>query len=178
MSYSITKRYTQAFFGLSQETKKRDAVYRDLKKINELISKSRDLEDFLSNPTVATQKRKDILTKIFKNKVDDLTYQFINFLEHKKRLNYLKDICSAFEAFYLDAKNILKVRITSSIVLNDHQIQEIQKHLSARLKKDIEPQVDIDSAMLGGIKIQDGNTIYDYSIRTQLEEFRRNLVNA
>jgi len=178
MTYSITKRYTQALFGLSEDSKKRDVVYRDLKKVKELIGNSNDLEGFLSNPTVTTQQRKNILIQVFKNKVDPLTFKFINFLEHKNRLNFLKDICSAFETTYLESKNILKIQITSSIKLKSIQVKEIQKQLGTRLKKDIEPQVDIDPTILGGIKIQDGDTVYDYSIHTQLQEFRRNLVKA
>ena len=178
MSHTITKRYTQALFDLSRESKKLEVVHRDLKKINELISKSEELEAFLNNPTVTTQQRKEILSKIFKNKFDQLTFKFVNFLDHKNRLNFLKDICSAFETYYLDAKNVLKVQITSSIALNKAQVRDIQKHFGARLQKEIEPQVDVDPELIGGVKIQDGDTVYDYSIRTQLEAFRRNLIRA
>lgn len=178
MSYSITKRYTQALFNLSQETKKLDAVYQDLKKIKELINKSKELESFLSNPTITTAQRKNICSKIFKSKIDQLTFKFINFLEHKNRLDYLKNICNAFEATYLDAKNVLKVQIISSVALSKPQVREIQKLFGARLNKDIETEVDVDPTLLGGIKIQDGDTVYDYSIATQLEKFRRKLVKA
>ena len=64
------------------------------------------------------------------------------------------------------------------MALNNNQVIEISKHLKSRLNKNIEPTVLNDPSLLGGIKIQEGDTIYDYSLRTQLEQFKKNLIKA
>lgn len=178
MNDAIAKRYTQALFELCQEQNTCEQVRHDLKEISALIDESEELLDFLYNPVIDFDLRQGIIKKIFKNQTNTLTYQFISFLNSKNRLNVLKEICPIFESVCLNATGVSKVTVTSSIILNKGQLQDISKQLKSRLKKEIEAQFVIDPAMLGGIKIQDGDTIYDYSLRTQLEQFRKNLMKA
>ena len=176
MSYSIAKRYAKALFDLSCETKECEAVSCDLLKIQNLINESEEFVTFLNNPAVPLETRQSILKDILKNKVTPLSQKFILFLNLKNRLNVLGDVCQVFEKLYLELSKVLRIKITSSMPLNNSQVIEISKHLKSRLKKNIEPIVFKDPSMLGGIKIQDGDTIYDYSLSTQLEQFKKNLI--
>lgn len=178
MSYSIAKRYAQALFDLSGEASECNAVARDLKMIQDLIAGSDQFTTFLHNPVIPIEKRQKIVESIFKNKVSALTLKFIEFLNVKNRLNSIEDICQVFEQLHLDANGVLRVKITSSTTLNKNQVKEISKHLKSRLDKDIEPYLSEDPSLLGGLKIQEGDTIYDFSIRTQLEQFKKNLIKA
>jgi len=178
MSYSIAKRYAQALFDLSCETKECETVSRDLLKIQKLINESDEFVTFLHNPVISLDTRQTILKGILKNKIKPLTRKFILFLNIKNRLRLLSNICQVFEKLYLELKGIIRVKITSSTTINDSQVKEISKHLKSRLKKNIEPTVFKDPSILGGIKIQDGDTIYDYSLSTQLEQFKKNLIKA
>lgn len=178
MLYSIAKRYTQALFDLSQEAGERDSISHDLKKIQELISRSEEFNTFLHNPVIPLEKRQEILEIILNTKVSTLMCKFIDFLNVKNRLNLLEGVCQVFEQLHLDANGVLRVKITSSVTLDSRQVKEISKHLKLRLNKDIEPYCDDDPSLLGGLKIQEGDTIYDYSLRTQLEQFKKNLIKA
>jgi len=178
MSYSIAKRYAQALFDLSCETNECEAVSNDLLKIQKLINESDKFVIFLHNPVIPLETRQAILEGILKNKVEPLSRRFILFLNVKNRLNLLRDVCQVFEKLYLELNGVLRVKITSSMTINDRQVNAISKHLKSRLKKNINPTVFKDPSILGGIKIQDGDTIYDYSLRTQLEQFKKNLIKA
>jgi len=173
MSNTIARRYAQALFDLSCETNKCDLVSQDLRKIKNLIFESDEFFSFLHNPVIPSEKRQLILENILKNKVNALTRKFIFFLNVKNRLSLMKDICQVFEQLHLDANGVLRVKITSTTTLNNKQVKEISKHLKSRFKKDIEPHLYRDPSLLGGIKIQEGGTIYDHSIRAQLEQFRK-----
>lgn len=178
MSYSIVKRYAQALFDLSCKTNECETVSCDLLKIQKLINESDEFVTFLHNPVIPLETRQTILEGILKNKVKPLSRRFILFLNIKNRLDLLSDICQVFEKLYLELNEIVRVKITSSMTINDGQVNEISKHLKSRLKKNIEPAVLNDPSLLGGIKIQEGDTIYDYSLSTQLEQFKKNLIRA
>jgi F-type H+-transporting ATPase subunit delta len=178
MSQTITKRYAQALFKLSQEFNKIETVRNDIKTILGLIASSSHLEEFLQSPILPFQKRHDIINRILKKGFDKLTHQFVLLLNEKNRLSRLKDICEAFEQMYLVEKGILKVTIASSVALNNRQANEIVKHLRSKLGKEIEPHTFVDPTLIGGIKIQQGDTIFDYSFNAQLERFRKNLIKA
>src|SRR3989338_15837 len=165
MSHTVTQRYAKTFFDLSLKSNALDMVRDDFKKMFFLIGKSSDLEEFLHNPIIPRQKRLTILEEIFKKRFGALTYQFILFLNEKKRLNYLKDICCAFEQLYLDNAGILTVNITSHVALNTHQRDDITQHLKTKFGMEIQLSTAIEKDMIGGIKIQQGDTIFDYSFK-------------
>ena len=172
------KRYAKALFDLSQENQKLEAVHSDLQTLENIIQSSKELNAFLQNPVISFHQREKILDSLFKNKISDLTHRFLNFLVQKKRINILLTICKGFEDLYLKNKNIARVNITSSGTISEGQVQAICQYLKTKLKKDIEATVDKNQSILGGLKIQIGDLIYDYSLRTQLDKFRENILHA
>jgi len=178
MSYLHAKRYAQALFELSQETNKLKTIHQDISKLYSICEYSKEFETFLSNPAIPSDKRTGILKNILRGKIDGLTLNFLCFLESKGRAFLLADICQIFENMYLDAKNIIKAKVTSSVKLNTHQISSIVSHLKLKMRKEIEPECVVDEQMLGGIKLQFGDTIHDYSISAQLNKFKYNIIHA
>lgn len=173
-----TSRYAQAFFELCRDNEKIDLVHRDLKHIAQVIEGSADFALFLGNPVIPSPKRREILEHLFKGRLEIVTYRYILFLEQKNRLPLLKAVCQKFEDLYRGWKGIEKVKIFTSVELKSHQLDTICHHLRLKFNKHFEPQCAIDTALIGGIKIQIGDWIYDYSFQTQLERFKKGLISA
>jgi F-type H+-transporting ATPase subunit delta len=55
--------------------------------------------------------------------------------------------------------------------------QRLQKAVSTLTGKKAKINYHVDESLIGGLKLQIGSTIYDGSIGTQLEEFRRRLAS-
>jgi F-type H+-transporting ATPase subunit delta len=178
LSHFIIKRYAKALFDLSCEQQNTETVRQDMIGILETMDASVELAQFFDNPIIPAAKRRVILQKIFEGKVDTLMYHFILFLEEKRRLRFLRDIARAFEGIFLEANNIAKVKITTSIGLTQQQREAVSKSLQSKFNKVIDPHLDVDPAVLGGIKIQKGDEIYDYSLRAQLERFKERVAGA
>lgn len=175
MSYLISRRYARALLDTALEAGRAEAVYQDMKTLIQLIDDSLDLCEFFDNPVIPFEKRRRILESLFNGRVDALTYRFLFFLEEKRRLIFLGTIARAFEELYLKHEGIAKVRITASREMSSHQLEEIVRRLQGRLGTRVEPHVETDSRLLGGVKIQRGDIVYDYSLRSQLEKFRKTL---
>ena len=178
MSQQPTQRYAQALFDLCRDHGKVDAVRHDLKQITGLLEKSDEFERFVTNPIIPREKRLEILQDMLSQKLDAITYRYILFLEQKKRLYLIKNICEKFEDLYLEWKDTCKVRISSTRALESRELEAIRRHLKNKLNKNIEPETVVDKEMIGGIKVQVGDVIYDYSLQTQLERFKAQLLNA
>lgn len=173
-----TSRYAQALFELCRDNEKIDSVHRDLKHIAQVIEGSTGFALFLQNPTIPSPKRQEILEHLFKGRLEPITYRYIFFLEQKNRLPLLKAICQKFEDLYRGWKGIEKVKIFSRVELSSHQLETICHHLRLKFKKHFEPQCTINTFLIGGIKIQIGDWIYDYSFQTQLERFKKGLISV
>ena len=174
----VAKRYAQAFFNLSKERNVLEAVSHDLEVSHALLTDCPSLQDFLKNPVIPSQKQLEILETIFKGKIHLLTYHFILFLAHKGRLRFLKDICGYFKQLVFEEKGIVVVNVTTCFPLTSHQMQGIGKHLEDRLQKSVNLISVIDPGIIGGIKIQKNDTIYDYSLLAQLNKLKNNLIRA
>lgn len=172
------KRYAKALFELSQEKKSLEVVYEDLKQLENLINGSDDLKQFIQNPVILLEKRQAILSSLFKDKFNIIVYQFLIFLAEKKRLALIQLIFQEFEKLCFQAKNIIRVKVTSRWALGPGQIKSICHYFKAKLKKEINPEQEIDPSIIGGVKIQVGDTVYDYSFKTQLDKFKAQILHA
>ena len=178
MASSVARRYAKALFDYATDQKAIDKVNKDLIVIEEAIDSSPELRSFLSNPVISLDKRQEILNFLWEDRVDANSLRFLMFLAKKSKLALLKDISGRYRELYRQAKNILNVKIISNIVLHKQEINDICHHLKLKWRKDIEPVTEIRKDILGGIKIQIGDIIYDFSLSSQLEKFKNSVMHA
>lgn len=179
MSTAVAQRYAQALFDTAMEASKLDAICQDMNNISRLMEQSGDFARFLENPAIPAGKRQIILNDIFHGKIDALTYRFLLFLEAKKRLGHLKSICTVFERLYAHARGILKAKWTSGVELSAPDVHALTDCLKAKFEsKEVDVSRHLDSNILGGIKIQVGDTVFDYTIQTQLKKFKQAVMAA
>lgn len=176
--HKIAKRYALAFFDLAQEKKYIDRVYQDILTLLENIDLSPELNNFLQSSSLTFEKSQSLLETLFKNHIDALTLQFLYFLAGHDRLDILKEISLEFEKLYFEYKEIVKVKITSARELKKEQSEAIAQRLKSRFSKDIHYEVEIDPGLIGGFKVQAGDVIYDFSVRNQLDKFKKQILAA
>ena len=167
----IAIRYALALSEYAQEKISIDVIYKNLTAIREGIEQSPEFASFLQDLDIPFLKFKTVVEAVFKNKLDPITWQFLDFLKKQDRLNIFKEICIEFEKLYFEYKKILKVKIISTQTLKTDHLEAIAKRLKSRFKKDIRYDVDINPRLIGGFKIQVGDSIYDFSIQNQLDKF-------
>ena len=170
------QQYAQSFFDLCLENNWLEEVYEDLGSINTLFELNDDFNQLLTSPVISAEMRQEAIDNLFKGKLSEVTYRFLLFLEEKGHMNLLSSICQSFLEFYTENKNIIRVEIASNSLLDKKQIDDICQHLRSRLQKEIDPEFVIDQNLLGGFKVKAGDIIYDYSLKHQLEKFKRQLV--
>jgi len=178
MISQIVRRYARAIFESANEKNKLDELNADFLMIKNLLSQSRDLNDFILNPVVTTEKRKKVLEEIFSGKVQSVTYGFLMFLESKKRLFLLERIADVFESIFLNFTKTVKATITSSMRLSGSQVAEICRNLERKIKLKILPHLIVDEELIGGVKIQIEDKVYDYSVKTQLNSFYQRCLHS
>ncbi len=173
MPQLISQRYAQALFDLCEENHKTDIVKKDLEKLLGLIESSSELKFLFNEPTLSSKDRISILIQVFKKNLNETTFVYLLFIEEKRRLNLIQSICKAFKELFLYKQKMLQVKITSSVKLDKKEIQIICDKLQPKFQKEIHPQMAIQSEVLGGLKIQIDDKVFDYTLRGQLERFQK-----
>jgi len=174
----VAKRYVSALFSTASEDNALDTVREDLVGVNALLTDSKEFAGFVGNPLVPEAQSKAVIEELFKGKVHDLTFKFLNFVQQKDRLAELPAICYVFEEFYAKEKGILPVELSIAHAPNDKQVEAIKQKLADRYKKEINLEVKVDESLIGGFRLNINNQIEDYSVVAQLKEFKNKVLNS
>ena len=174
----LARRYAQAFYDSCLEEKNVEAVYDEIAQLREAIDHIPDFKRFLKNPTLSSKERKEALEAILAHGLFKTVYRFLLFLEAGNRLYLLGEICEYFEDLYLHWHRIIKATITSHRELSEGEVRLICQNLKERFQSEINPKLIVKPDILGGIKIQIGDRVYDYSLQHQLIRFKESLIFA
>jgi len=175
----IAGRYAKT---LLQEAKEKDnlaPVHEELLSLHGLIRTNDELSQFLSSPIIANEKKASALMAILGDDSNAVTKNFLQLICKKGRAPQLTDIIEAFIAEYRALREITKVYIRSASALDDATLKNIEQNIRnlKGVRKHIEWEHEIDSALIGGFVIQFDDKIYDASVLNQLNTLRKNIAH-
>jgi F-type H+-transporting ATPase subunit delta len=173
---SIARRYAKALFGLAVESKRVEPWAQSLEALREAVLGSPDLRDVLSNPVYSKEQRRAIVEKLAAAlKLDAEPASLLFLLGDRNRLGYLAAVVDTFSDLADAHLGRLRAKVTSAVKLDDQAAQAIADELSRKHGARILLDRAIDPAILGGVVAQVGSLVYDGSVRTQLEDLRKQL---
>ena len=176
----LSGRYAKSLIDLAQEKNQLEEITKDVRLFHEVVKSSRDFVLMLRNPIIQADKKIKIIEQIFKDKFNPITFAFITLVIRKGREAYLPEFATNFLDQYNKLKNIVKVRITTSVPINE----ELVNRLTTLVKKktglqNIELESKIDPDIIGGYILQFEDKLYDTSVSRNLEvlddNFRSNI---
>jgi F-type H+-transporting ATPase subunit delta len=176
---NISKRYARAFFEIANEEKQIESYFNELNQFASVISGNKSLNDFLANPIFDQVSKKGVVDNIIaKMKLSKMSVSFLRLLVDKKRIDILEDIVTCYRQFMDEALKKVRVNVKTAFPLSDEMRSFISANLEKTLGKKVEMTVEEDSTLLGGVVIGVGDTLYDGSIKNQLNNMRNLLGEA
>ena len=171
-------RYALALLGVAEEVKKLDVVSADLAALEKLAKDSREFLMFLKSPVVSSEKKKRMLSEILKGKVSDVTLKFVALLVMKGREGLLPAIIQQFMKLRDERLGILNVTARTAVAFNPEQEKQLIRNIEAATKKKVRLSYVIDDSLKGGFVVQHDDTVWDASVRHQLEVLRERFVEG
>jgi F-type H+-transporting ATPase subunit delta len=173
---AIAQRYAAALADVALERKSADAVKRDLAAFVELFFASADLRIVLESPAVNRDMKRNVIEKIAeKMGMNDAARNFILLLVDNRRMDMLREIGKVFGEELNARLGIAEAEVTSPRELSEAEKKELTASLERRTGKKIEARFARDQALVGGAVVRVGSTIYDGSVREQLNRLREQL---
>jgi F-type H+-transporting ATPase subunit delta len=147
-----------------------------LRRFSSVLSEQADARIVLENPTVGTDQRKNLLNKIGDALSFDTSIRnFLGLLIERNRLDLLDEIISRYEGIFDEKSGVVRARVTSALELDSEQQRQVAAKLEQITGKKVKMEVAVDASLIGGLVAQVGSTIYDGSIRQQLQAFKNSL---
>jgi len=169
----ISKRYAKAIFDIAREAGKTEEYFGELKGFNDLLAQNANLKGFMVNPVFAKADKMDVLEKVAeKAALSPIMRNFLRILIDKGRIGTLAEIQDWFQESLDQISGRVRVQVTSAYKLSDDLEQKLKVKMEEVTGKKVEMNVERDQSLIGGIVVKVGDTLYDGSIRAQLNSIR------
>jgi F-type H+-transporting ATPase subunit delta len=167
-------RYANALFELARDAKQLDAVKADLARFEELRAGNPELDRLVRSPVFGADEKLKALSAILdKAGIGGLAANFLRVLTANRRLSAARDVIRAFRALLAQHRGEVTAQVTVAEPLNDKNYAALKDALkSVTGGKDIDLEIKIDPAIIGGLIVKVGSRMVDSSLRTKLNSIR------
>jgi F-type H+-transporting ATPase subunit delta len=167
-------RYASALFELALEEKAVDAVKQDLDRFDALIASSVDLDRLVRSPVFdADQQLRALAAILDKAGITGLAANFLRVITTNRRLFAVRAMIRGYRALVARHKGEVVAQVTVAEALNDKNLDALKSALkSVTGGKDIDLEVKIEPAIIGGLIVKVGSRMVDSSLRTKLNAIK------
>lgn len=174
----IAKRYAKALVQLAEDKKTVDQTRADLAAFVGAVDTLPAMQKLFSSPVLTADNKIAVIRELAgKLNLQHSTQRFLEHLAETGRIRYIKNVHEAFLDILAERLNRATVRLTTAAAINPADLADIKKKLETLTGKQVDIDSNIDATLIGGAKAQIGSTIYDGTIKNQLNKMRMKLVN-
>jgi F-type H+-transporting ATPase subunit delta len=148
-------------------------ITAQLRAVDEMIDSSTELKNALASPAVAPSRKRAVMARLVEPM--NLSAQVRNFLfvviDHG-RVQQLESIIEAFENLADERLGFVRADVASTYAMTEAQRAALEVQLSRLAGKKTRLRYTTDPALVAGVVAKVGSTVYDGSVRGQLERLR------
>jgi F-type H+-transporting ATPase subunit delta len=174
---AFVARYAQAFLEVVTAAKlDTAAIDAQLKDFLATWNGSRELREFFINPAVPVAQKVEFVDTL--NKKLGMRKELRNLLAvliHNDRIGHVDEVAAAYRKLLQEQLGIRHVDIVSARKLTDVERLELVAEVNKLAGAPIEASFKQDAAILGGLVVRIGSTVYDGSVRGRLDRLKEAL---
>jgi F-type H+-transporting ATPase subunit delta len=174
----VVARYARALLQLANERQQAEAVRADLNGLREVFEANPDLARLLADPAVSEAKRGELLRRVFAGRLAPTLMNFLGVLNAKGRLGLLPDMIEAFNDLLEEQLGNVEVDVTVAQRLDAGQLEQVRQRVSQALGRAAVVHQYVDESIIGGLVLRVQDKLIDASVRFQLDQMRRRLLQA
>jgi F-type H+-transporting ATPase subunit delta len=166
-------RYATALFELALETNAVDAVKNDLDGFDTLVAGSPELTRLVRSPVFSADDQLAALGAVLdKAGIAGIAAQFLKVVTANRRLFAVCDMIKSYRGLVARHKGEVTAQVTLAEQPSAGHLAAIKQALSDVAKKDVQVDVKIDPAIIGGLVAKLGSRMVDSSLRTKLNAIK------
>lgn len=171
---SVASTYARAFADVVlDERLDADRSVAELRAIAGLLSESTALRRVWENPAVPAEQKRRLLDVIAqRDGISHYARNFVAVLIDHRRTHFLGPIIAQLEKELDARRGFADAEITSAHPIGDAEKREFESQIARLTGKKVRAHYTQDASLLGGAVVRLGSTIYDGSVRGQLERIK------
>ena len=181
MLSAVAARYARALIDAMPEASESDAAatLEQLRAIANLIQSSTDLHNALLSPAVPASRKRAVMGKLVQELgAGRMVRNFVYVVIDHRRVDDFPAMLEAFEALLDERAGYVRAEVLSARPLPEAQQVKLASEISRVAGKKAKLKFSIDAGLVAGVMARIGSTVYDGSVRGQLEKLRVMLAKA
>ena len=173
---SASLQYANALADIALAQGAAESAAKQLGGFGAAYTQSAELRTFLASPAVSVEAKHAVLEKICgRLGTSKIIRNFLFVIADHRRTQLIPEIVATFQQVLRQRQGVAEAEVASAVELSASQKKELAATLARLTGKKIEPKYSLDPALLGGAVVRIGDTIYDGSLRSRLNEMRARL---
>jgi F-type H+-transporting ATPase subunit delta len=176
---TVAGRYATALFELAGEADAIDAVKADLERFDALIAENPDLNRLVRSPVFSTEEQLRALSSVLERAaIGGIAAKFLKLVTSNRRLFAVRDMIKAYRKLAALYKGQATAEVTVAETLKDEHVEALRSALKAVSGKNVDLDIKIDPAIIGGLVVKLGSRMIDTSLRTKLNAIKHAMKEA
>ena len=176
LASKIAAPYARALFDFSVEKNIMHQITADFQNLEIFLSESSELTEYLNNPIVSVDAKREILTKTLESQINTETFKFLMVLINRDRINLLSSVITNYLELVYETASIKTIEVLTAFAFTSTQkntlIQKLKELTNAR---EIRLVITVDSSLIGGFLIKTESKVIDFTIKNQLQQLAKHL---
>ena len=173
-------RYARALLDVAvKEKADLEQIEHELTQFASLFKEYPLLEKVLVNPAVPVpRKRAAVADLLASTKFSPIVTKLLTLLADRDRLVLVPELLAAYSDRLLDYRHVVRAEVTTAAAIDGQRTDAIQRGLANLTGRTVKLSTKIDPSIIGGMIARIGSTVYDASVRRQLEKMKERLVES
>jgi F-type H+-transporting ATPase subunit delta len=173
----LARVYGRSLFEVAREQGKLELVREQLGQFADAVQADRGLAVFFFSPYFSSAEKQQGLGSLLEG-ADGAFVNFLELLIENHRMPVIFRVRREYERLWSEHERELPVHVTSAIALDETTTESIGASIGRSTARRVKLSTAVDPDILGGIVVRVGNSILDASIRSRLEQLRRQVASA
>lgn len=172
-------RYAKALLDVTTSDADAAKVEADLGAFVGLLQSHAELRQVLLSPSVPASAKRGIASAVAERiGMAPTGVRLLQLLADRDRLGMMDELLAVFRERLLDRRKVVRAELRSAVPLSSESVAAIASRLGAVTGKNVAVDAAVDPALIGGVVATVGGTVYDGSVKSQLEKLRKQLAGA
>lgn len=176
LASKIAAPYARALFDFSVEKNIMHQITADFQNLEIFLNESSELIDYLNNPIVNKEAKREVLKKTLESQMNTETFKFLMVLVNRDRINLLQSVITNYLELVYETASIKTIEVSTAFAFTNSQkntlIQKLKELTNAR---EIRLVVTVDPNLIGGFLIKTKSKVIDLTIKNQLQQLAKHL---
>jgi F-type H+-transporting ATPase subunit delta len=173
---AVARRYASALADVVSAHGEAREVQEELLTWEQMLQSNANLREAFGNPTIALDQKRGVLNRLIElTRPRSTTANFLKVLLQNQRLTELGEINKRLTQVLDERAGVVAATVTTARGVPESYQQQLREKLSQLTGKKVRVDFATDPEIIGGLVTRIGSTVYDGSVRSQLQQLKEKM---